>query len=542
MIAYIALPALAALIVKLALLSYAIRQPMRSGTTRLFLVLLALMALHNLTEFFMLNHFAQNGLTATARTLGFAYMALIIPVFALILHVSFRLSFDLPDDDRRVKLLSLLYLPAVALLMLLLFTDQLVLGFKPFKNTALRIPGPWYPLFEIFAVGCMTAALLCLGYGARNGRAAFVARRRSQWWLLALSPTALLTIYLIIANHFNLAKVTSTIYIPITWTFFLIVATYATTGSWRSLPIQQQRLFDIAFFIPGSKARRGKKALYAGIRTTVAQFANLPSLDEALARVAELLRCPVALVGGYRPMLVHAGEGSLQIAQFPHEELPKIDRVLVVHEIAESMPRTHQLMRQFGIGAIVPFYPYSRTSTTWMLLGDSFNDTVYTPLDFKNVEQLFDGLKELFLDKLFAIHSEIGKVQQQARTAEERRQEIEKNLDTVREENALLRDTNFRLLRENHVVRQALDSRPRPNKPAPVLKLAPKLATDWSKTLREQLEQSEARLIEEALRQSNGNKSEAARLLGIRPNTLHYKLERFGLTAPKAKPLDEPND
>jgi DNA-binding NtrC family response regulator len=53
------------------------------------------------------------------------------------------------------------------------------------------------------------------------------------------------------------------------------------------------------------------------------------------------------------------------------------------------------------------------------------------------------------------------------------------------------------------------------------------------------LDQSEATLIAQALKYCNGNKSEAARLLGIRPNTLHYKLERFGLAVTKTTASDQ---
>ena len=41
----------------------------------------------------------------------------------------------------------------------------------------------------------------------------------------------------------------------------------------------------------------------------------------------------------------------------------------------------------------------------------------------------------------------------------------------------------------------------------------------------------EAEIIEDAVRRCDGNKSRAARLLGLRPNTLHYKMERYGLGA-----------
>ena len=58
-----------------------------------------------------------------------------------------------------------------------------------------------------------------------------------------------------------------------------------------------------------------------------------------------------------------------------------------------------------------------------------------------------------------------------------------------------------------------------------------------SMPLEEHVAAFEARLIEQTLKRCQGNKSKAARLLGLRPNTLHYKLERYGLGGnPKEKP------
>ena len=56
-----------------------------------------------------------------------------------------------------------------------------------------------------------------------------------------------------------------------------------------------------------------------------------------------------------------------------------------------------------------------------------------------------------------------------------------------------------------------------------------------SMPLEEHVAAFEARLIEQTLKRCQGNKSKAARLLGLRPNTLHYKLERYGLGDPKGK-------
>lgn len=56
-----------------------------------------------------------------------------------------------------------------------------------------------------------------------------------------------------------------------------------------------------------------------------------------------------------------------------------------------------------------------------------------------------------------------------------------------------------------------------------------------NKSLDEHVSEFEARLIVQTLERCDGNKSKTARLLGLRPNTLHYKLQRHGLSGPNKK-------
>lgn len=69
-------------------------------------------------------------------------------------------------------------------------------------------------------------------------------------------------------------------------------------------------------------------------------------------------------------------------------------------------------------------------------------------------------------------------------------------------------------------------------------KLGQKFATDSmpgfvserkAKTLEQYVSEFETHIIADTLRHCEGNKSKAARLLGLRPNTLHYKLSRLGI-------------
>jgi two-component system response regulator HydG len=50
-----------------------------------------------------------------------------------------------------------------------------------------------------------------------------------------------------------------------------------------------------------------------------------------------------------------------------------------------------------------------------------------------------------------------------------------------------------------------------------------------SGSLNQQLEDLERRLIEEALQQSGGVKTQAAEILGIKTSALYYKLDKYGL-------------
>ncbi len=527
-----ALPALIALLFKVILLAYAFRAPRRDSTTRLFMALLILFSAHNLVEFIGFNNLVQHGLDRTTEICGYLYFAIGIPFLALVLHLSLRLSTTPAQWEQWGRYVYLLYVPVPILEFLLLGTDKLVSGFTHFgQYTILRTPGPLYFLFETYAPLYLLASLVYLAYGARASRMPVISRLRNRWWLAALLPFVLLNVYLIVANHFGLAKLSSSVFNPIAITIFLAITTYAT---------HQYRLFDIEFFIPWSKVRQRKTVFYQRIQATVTELADLRSADEALSRVANILRCPVALVGGWRPVLAHAGEGSIEIAQFPHEPLEKLDRIVVANEIEQALPELHRTMTQFRVAAIVPFYPHSRTAASFLLLGDSFNESVYTPLDFRKVERLFDSLAEFFLDRIAFLRAELAESQAQTRDANEAVEQQRKELARVQEENTLLRDNNFRLLRENHVARKTLGLRP-PSKSAPVLKLASERRPDWSRPLSQRMEEEEAKIISEALKCSKGNKSEAARLLGISPSTLHYKLERFGLAKSK-KDQDDDTD
>jgi len=56
-----------------------------------------------------------------------------------------------------------------------------------------------------------------------------------------------------------------------------------------------------------------------------------------------------------------------------------------------------------------------------------------------------------------------------------------------------------------------------------------------TRPLEEYVSEFEAAIIKRALDYCEGNRSRAARLLGLRANTLHYKLERHKIETAKKK-------
>ena len=515
-----ALPSIVALVFKLVLLAYAAKSPARNSLTKAYLAFLIILSLYNLIESVGFIYHIRHGLTPLIQKFGFMYIALLIPAIAVLLHISLRLSFDLFADSDRRQYLVLLYLPVIPLEYLLLFTDKLVLGFAPYLYTILRVPGPLYFVFETYVLVYLSAAVVNLVYGARGSRTS-ILRTRNRLWLLAMTPMALLFIYLIIANHFGVAKLTSTFHVPIAMTFFLVVTAYAT---------HQHRLFDIEFYIPWSKIRRRKTEFYKRISAVVAEIADLRSVQKAVHLLSETLRCPIAVMNDSGKSALAAAGGTPQMAQFPREELRKIDHIVVADEIADGMPETSALMRRHGVAAIVPFYPHNQGASGWMLLGESFSESVYTARDFKAVERVFAKMAELFLDGMVLARSRLADSNRRLRTLDQRLRQTEENLSALRNENQDLRETIARM-REEHIAMLnatvfAQGAGMRTESPAVDRKRPAK-----QKTLEDYVAEFEARIIGETLKCCGGNKSKAARLLGLRPNTLHYKIERYGQKA-----------
>ncbi|MBI3571542.1 MAG: hypothetical protein HY082_10660 [Gammaproteobacteria bacterium] len=434
----VSLPAVIALLCKVGIFIYARALGTHSRLTRLYLYFLFALSIQNIAEISHFYTLARGAMPYLEFTVF--YTALILAV-AFLLHLAIAISFRSGDTRVRYALTGV-YMYAGVLAILLIFTPWVIADLVRLSYTASRIPGPLFPALEVFVVGGFLGAIGIFIRGARRQDTP-LKRAKAAIMLLAIIPMATVMITVFTMLHFNIRLFNATIINPIAITFFLVVTVYA---------IHQHRLFDIQFFIPWSKVRQRKTAFYDRIRAMISEIADLGSVREATHRLADTLGCSVALVSTGKPVLAVAG-GAQEMVAFPLEQLRNINRIVVANEIADTAPETYTIMRQHGVAAVVPFYPHSQNASGWMLLGDSFSEQVYTPLDFKMVEQLFDKMAELFLNKLLVMRGQLAAAERRLQTMEFRLQEAETGIAALRGENETLQKLNLRLARE-----QAADS------------------------------------------------------------------------------------
>lgn len=426
-------PACAALLVKAGLFAYAYKSVAKAQRTRLYLYLLTVLSVQNAVV--IPGYFALKAGTIPTGEATIFYTSLFASI-SLLYHLAYATSLEGIRHDGKSWTVATFHICAIALGLMAIFSDYLIAGYTNHGYVISRIPGPLYFLFEIFAFSAFIGALSLLTYGSRFQQTA-QKRLRSTIFLLAIVPMIAAMGTVLALFRLGITTINFAIVSPLVITYFLGVTAYAT---------HQSRLFDIQFYIPWSRVRRRKTAFYDRIRAMIAEVADLTSVNHAVERLADTLRCPVALVGGPTPVL--AASGANGMASLPFEKLRTIDHIVVTNEISDTMPALHAAMKRHGVAAVVPFYPHTQNASSWLLLGDSFSDHVYTPLDFRMVERLFDRMAELFLDKLLTMRAQLADAHLQIRTLEFRLQQTETNVTSLRGNIETLSRENFRLIRE----------------------------------------------------------------------------------------------
>lgn len=411
-------PAAIALTIKAGIFLYARFSPVHNRVTSIFLLGLFALSIQNLAE---ISHFftlASGGIPVFELSLWYVSG---IMAMTLMFHLAVSLALEGLTGEWRRWLYYACYSYGTLLIVFLISGDQLVKGFEQIEHTATRIPGPIYFLFEIFAIVTSIGLIGLFCYGSLRQ---VTAQRRAQNTLLLVGilPALCVVVALIALLHFGIKTVNATIILPFASTVFLVVCAYA---------IYQYRIFDIQFFIPWSKVRRRKTAFHKRIRQLIAEIADLPSANEAVTRISETLGCPVIMLGLNRK--VFAGNAD-KMALLEPSTLRDIDHILVTNEVADSKPRIYRQMKDHGVAAVVPFCPHNENVSGWLLLGDSFNDEVYSSLDFRLVEELFGKMSELFLDKFVTLRAQLKTANKQIRSLRAENEELQNQARVLRRE------------------------------------------------------------------------------------------------------------
>lgn len=472
------IPALIALAVKALLLVYVLRSPLDGRNIRLLLLLT--LAAHNICEMLVLSLYPHYGVSPGVLLAGYGYMVTLAVTAATMLHVALTLS----GTNSMPKSTWLgIYLPTAIVVVLLVFTDHLVKGFVPMNAvTIIRDPGPLYPVFEGYLVVDLVLALAVPLYAAKFGDRPMAKRIRLRWWVIALAPMASLIIYLIVARHFGFTRISSTIYVPIAQTWFLVFSIYATHG---------YRLEPATSLLPWSRSRRRKTMLYKNMEHALAEIRGRLGPQQIVDRLASIFECRVALVtsGSY----VTSPPDDATLVSVPRGALKQVNRTSTVEEIGAHHAGTARVLRECGVEVVAPFLVRSRSAQGWLLVGS--NQTVYSRTDFMRLERLAAQLAEILVDRILVQRREL--------------------IEAYRE----IRRLRFEIRRITKTSATEMDT---------FRRIVPAGAA--LKSLAQHIAEYEAHIIRVALDHCGQNKAEAARVLGTRANTLHYKLLKYGIT------------
>jgi len=483
MINIYSLPAILALIAKFFILYFSQRAKIQNFNTRLFTLAVVFAVSLSVVEVTAFNYGFQS---ESRNQFGFAYFAAVIPLVGILVHLSILIAFN----NIPLYIPLIIYGYTLFLEALLLFTPLLLVGFESFGGyTITRVPGLFYGLFEIFVLASMLSIVFLPIWGLRADQPTAV-RSQCKLWIVAATPLALLAIVIIVLLHLRIQLFNSTVTTPLLFTLLLAAVGYA---------VHNKRLIEPDFYLPWSRVRKYKTELYAHLHRLTHELPQLNSTQEVIDRLSDALRCPISLVFRHNPMVLNAGAFN-PMAGFPKAELAELDQMTVAGELDEPQHELQILMRRYQIGATVPFFFHSRIAASWLLLGEAFNKQIYTPLDFRAVNQLFDRLAILLLDQVLAAGIQLA--------------QTEHELDELKNSQRLkIREATEKLL----------------------TLFAGKSESVGKKSLDKCLSEFETLIIRQTLEHCDGNKAKAARRLGLRPNTLHYKLERYGLIRRRKK-------
>lgn len=517
-----AIPATAALLLKAAIFAHACFSKVRRLRTRLCLFFIFCIAIQNVAEIsFFLTH--VEGWANSQTTNGKLWYGATILAIGVLMHLAIVMGTKQDNAQNNLSIVSLvlLYAPVAVLeAVLWLQPHLLIAGFRSMGYTITKIPGPYYFIIETYLVSYLCAALGLFLYGARK-QLSSIMRLRNKLLLIGFFPYVTLVVAVLILLHHGYHGFNVTGTGPVALMFFAATATYA---------LHQYRLVDVSYYVPWSKVRKQKVEFYQRIRQASSEIPDLRSTSDMLNRVADVMQCQVALVGGPSILLAVPQDDDPVIddftpSEFPRDQLAKIDRIVAAEEIADSDPVLHELMKRYKVGAVVPLN-IARLPMHWLLLGERFQNHVYTSQDFKVVEGLFDDIGRCFVKNIFLLRSYLTEAESDVRRYEKRLATVRGAVDEVKQRLEVAEAAN-RLLREDNARRRRGALRV-------VEPVAPDVVLSGEKTLEQYLTDRERQIVAASLSYC-ASKSETAALLGTTEAALNSLIARYGLDTKEAE-------
>jgi hypothetical protein len=413
----------------------------------------------------------------------FAYYAASIAFTTLLVHLAFSMGLDQWQSRHFLPIYFLLYGYSLSLEVLLLFTPWLITGFRELQGyTFTRIPGPAFGFYELFTIVSLTLALVVPAYGLRRNRAG-IARTRCKLWLAAVAPLCALAMAIIVLLHFEIRWFNATVTAPLLIALLLAGVGYA---------VHAQRVVDLDSYLPWSRAGKVRAVLVRRLQALERELPRAASVPMILRRLSAMLNCPTALIDK-TGVVVAAGDQAQTPLRLPKSDLNRIRRLTIAGEIHDLDPSLYHSLRNNGIAAVMPLVPHSKTARYWLALGEPLSRSLHAPLDIETFEQSLSAVGARLLDSLLP--------------------QCQLRLDPQGKHGASTHPRRRFSIGQRAATRSATSALP----------IGP------DKTLEEQVAELEARIIKSVLQQCRGNQATAADRLGMRANTLHYKLKRYGL-------------
>lgn len=390
-IIWLAIPAIVALVIKIALFFYA--QQSINRLTRWYLVFLFFLGLMNIGEIWHFVALNQDKIPFYSMHLYYFGLALSLPTFL-------RLAFEVSYQDTPAKAIVLCHSlagAAVVLGVLLFTTPWVISGYTRLGFSATRIPGPLFPVLEAMLIGCVAGSIVLFVRGVVKHDSPRM-QLMNAYMIVAFLPMAVVAVTIMVALRMFDMPINAAVLAPVAITIFLCVTAYAT---------HNHKLFDISFCIPRFVNRR--------TRHTETQLSRLLSelpdtIPRALLEIARAVNSPVALIGNGDPVVMG---GNMAFTGLTRDDLGPLSTFTGTHQVRSAALRNK--LEENDIGFVAPFSP-EKDVMSWFVFGGNAKDTIATAESFKLAAHLCERINAYYGTDFVAYKTMLQDVQEQLDT------------------------------------------------------------------------------------------------------------------------------